>query len=411
MSEQTSAIAEVVGRHGVRSVFQPIVRLDDRTTVGCEALSRGPAGSPLEMPDRLFVEAERAGLLAELDAMCIHSAIATAQPALAGGGLLFVNVEPTSLTSGLIADTAPIATAGGLDIVLEVTERAITRTPGPLLAGISAAREHGWRIALDDVGVDPGSLALLPIIRPDVVKLDMGLIRNQPDVVLGRTMTAVMAYAERSGAAILAEGIESDAHLSRALSLGAEYGQGYRFGAPAPLPPHDLAATTGLLRTGNRSGDVLASPYDTAVATGLGTRIAPKALLLQISHHLEAQAGADAAQPMLLSAFQHAQHFTPATARRYTRLAGTCSVVVALGIDMPANPVPGVRGAHIVAGDVLEGEWSVVVLGPHYQGALLARDRGELADDGDRLFEYVVTHDRDVVERCAQSLLQRVRPD
>jgi EAL domain-containing protein (putative c-di-GMP-specific phosphodiesterase class I) len=116
--------------------------------------------------------------------------------------------------------------------VLEVTERAIANAPAELLAGVVSARERGWLIALDDVGVDPASLAFLPIIQPDVVKLDMGLIQDRPDRELGRTMTAVMAHAERTGAVLLAEGIESHQHLDRAVSLGATLGQGYHFGRP-----------------------------------------------------------------------------------------------------------------------------------------------------------------------------------
>lgn len=406
-SARSSEVEAVLRDGDVRTLFQPIVRLDDEAVVGCEALSRGPVGTLLEMPDRLFVEAERAGLLAQLDALCVHNALATARVGMPDGGLLFVNVEPATLTTGLIASTAPIATAGNLEVVLEVTERAITRHPGALIAGVTAARERGWRIALDDVGVDPGSLALLPIIRPDIVKLDMGLIRNVPDALLGRTMTAVNAYAERTGSTILAEGIETDHHLERALAMGAEFGQGYRFGVPAAsLPPSMTAAT--VIRTGHEQGPSSTSPFDVAMHAGRSTRTAPKSVLLEISHHIESQAANDPAQPLLLSAFQDARHFTPDTARRYTRLAESCSIVVALGVGMPAEPAPGVQGTPIFRGDALEGEWSVIVLGPHYQGALLARDRNETTVDGDRQFDYLITHDRALVERCASSLLLRL---
>ena len=49
-------------------------------------------------------------------------------------------------------------------------------------------------------------------------------------------MNAINAEAERTGAIVLAEGIETDAHLFRAQAVGAELGQGWLFGRPAPLP-------------------------------------------------------------------------------------------------------------------------------------------------------------------------------
>ena len=83
--------------------------------------------------------------------------MANAEQQLPAGVPVFVNVEPSTLNSALIERTAPIATAGQRTVVLEVTERAIATAPAELLAGVVAAREHGWLIALDDVGVDPGS--------------------------------------------------------------------------------------------------------------------------------------------------------------------------------------------------------------------------------------------------------------
>jgi len=398
----------------VRSVYQPIVDLDGGSVIAFEALSRGPEGTPFEQPEPLFAAAREADRVHELDALCMDLAVRRAEALLPSWVPLFINVEPTSLSSGLVERTAPIAAAGERPITLEVTERAITRAPGTLLEGLHTAREHGWRIALDDVGVDEGSLAFLPIIRPDVVKLDMGLIRNRPDRDLGRTMAAVMAYAERTGAVVLAEGIETDEHLERARSLGATVGQGYRFGRPGPLP-QDVAelrpdpALAHDARVSVTPRRIAASPFDAVVRAGHTPRTARKSVLLQISHHLEDQALADPNAPLLLSAFQNVRHFTPATAHRYRELASHSALCAALGTGMTTEPVTHVRGASLMPGDALEAEWSVVVLGPHYCGALLGRDLGDTdRPESDRRFDYVVTHDRAHVELAAESLLRRV---
>jgi len=404
-------IHDVLADHLVRSVYQPIVRLDSGDICGFEALARGPIGTPFENPEEMFAAARSAQRDGELDALCVTNAVRGAIGTLPTWCPLFVNVEPATLNSELIERTAPIAAAGDRPIMLEVTERAITRSLRTLLAGLASAREHGWQIALDDVGVEAGSLALLPVIRPDVVKLDMGLIRNQPDRELGRTMAAVMAYAERTGATVLAEGIETDEHLERALSLGATLGQGYRFGRPAPLDA-DVAALPNChvpLPAWPTERAVALSPYDAIIAAGCVPGVARKNVLLQISHHLEDQAFSDPNAPLLLSAFQAAPNLTRATRVRYAALAEHCALVAALGIGIAPEPVPGVQGAVIHDGDALAGEWSVVVLGPHYCGALVGKDLGDThCGEPDRRFSYVVTHDRELVELAAESLLRRL---
>jgi DICT domain-containing protein len=226
-------------------------------------------------------------------------------------------------------------------------------------------------------------------------------------------MAAVMAYAERSGAVLLAEGIETDDHLERAVSLGATWGQGYRFGYPGDLvAPDDSITSSSMAAPLVAPGRAVSlSPYDATIGAGLRPRVARKHVLLQISHHLEAQALADPSEPLLLAAFQDAEHFTPDTARRYRQLADRLTLCAALGVGMDAEPALGVRGAALNPGDPLTGEWSVVVLGPHYSGALLARDLGDHGGaEADRRFSYVVTHDRSIVEVAAESLLRRVLP-
>lgn len=85
-------------------------------------------------------------------------------------------------------------------------------------------RAAGFGIALDDVGADERSLALLPLLRPDIVKLDITLIHAHPSRMSGEVMNGVCAYAEQTGAGIVAEGIEDERHLLSAESLGATSG-------------------------------------------------------------------------------------------------------------------------------------------------------------------------------------------
>ncbi|HEY1737499.1 MAG TPA: EAL domain-containing protein [Acidimicrobiia bacterium] len=406
-------------RHGeIRSLYQPIVDLATGGIVAYEALARGPVGTPLEMPGALFPAAEQAGLLAELDWACQRAALDGARTAGLGADLmLFVNVEP-----GLLGATVPAtlasarrAAAAQFRLVLEISERAVLDDPAALLGMVRHARAEGWLLAIDDVGVNPESLSLMPLIDPDVIKLDMTIVQGQPTRATGRLLTAVLAQCERNGATILAEGIENEAHHARAIGLGASLGQGWRFGRPGPLLP----STARLTRNGPRNlaldpngrthtATTPSTPFALA-ANMLEPRPCSKDLLLAITYDIEDQAVALAADsPVLLGAFQTTERYGRRTARRYERIARSCTLTAAFAAGITSDTASRVRTGSLSPSDPLTGEWTVVVISPHFATALIARDLGDRGADHDRRFEYVITHDRGLVARAACSLLDRL---
>ena len=406
-SDSTSrADLDAVLRGGrLHSVYQPIVDLVSGTTVAVEALVRGPKG-PLEFPDALFGAALRHGRLLELERLCQEAAVAGARRARLGMPL-FVNIEPQAIEADELCVLSRTAAAfgGATPLILEITERALTSRPGELIDLLARARGLGLGIALDDVGVDARSLALLPIVRPDVVKLDRRLIHGPPSAGSATVLTAVAAASERTGAIILAEGVETERHRRTAAAAGATLGQGYLFGRPAPLSPRLVGEwrPPRLAELQTVSDD--ATPYS-VIAPGRPVRRASWRFLLQVSNVLEAQARALGAHAVVVSAFQSADRFTPLTADRYRLLGRSAAFVAALGVGMPAEPVPGVRGASLRDDDPLRGEWSVVVLGPHFAGALVAREIDAPAKRPD--FTYAVTYERDQVVRAATALMRHV---
>ncbi|CCG03337.1 diguanylate cyclase domain-containing protein [Blastococcus saxobsidens] len=397
---------------GVRSVFQPIVELDTGDVVAYEALARGPEG-PLERPDLLFAAAREAGLLAELDGVCrIAAFTGAATHGLPAPLALFVNVEPEVLDTAPLDDLLAIADSapGGLRVVLEITERALATRPAELLRTVARVRELGWGIALDDVGADAMSLAFMPLLRPDVVKLDLRLVQERPGPAIAQIMNAVNAYAQATGAAVLAEGIEDENHLAMARALGATLGQGWLFGRPAPTPA--AARTAGSLPPPVADRTVDGSPASPFGCLPAGTilRQAPKALLIELSKQLEREAMRLGETCVVTATFQEGRHFTPSTMQRYRDLVERTGFVCALGEGLPAEPLPGLRGTDLSADDPVRGEWDVVVLAPHFSVALLARDLGTTGPDLQRQFEYALTYDRDVAVRAARILLGRVAP-
>jgi DICT domain-containing protein len=152
------------------------------------------------------------------------------------------------------------------------------------------------------------------------------------------------------------------------------------------------------------------SPFAVVTRARGDVRRADKRLLLALSLQLEHQAAALGDSALIVSAFQTAERFTPLTRRRYTLLGADAAFVAALGVEMDAEPAPGVRGAALAADDVLRGEWSVAVLGPHFAAALVAVDLGDDGPEMERRFDFALTYDRDLVVEAASALMRRVQP-
>jgi len=404
-------VGALPGLPAVRSVYQPIVNLLTGDVVAYEALARGESGGSLESPADLFAWARQTGMEADMDLACQVAAMTGAlERGLPTSIPLFINAEPAWLHRPWPRHLSEIRDRAGerLQVVVEITERTLANDPAGLFAAVRQVRQAGWGVALDDVGAEPASLALMPFIDPDVIKLDLRLVQENTSAEIATIINAVIAQAERTGALVLAEGIETEEHRARALAMGATLGQGWLLGRPGALPlrprvpAHDLSFT----RPHRLSP---ATPFE-AIRNVRPVRTTSKGMLLALSHHLENHALGDTTAPVLLSTFEDATHFTPATAIRYQRLAGRCAFVAALGAGMSPLPIPGVRGADLTADDRLAGEWVVAVVGPHFTGALIAKDLGDTGPDRDRRFDFAITYDRELVLDAARSLFERITP-
>ena len=137
-------------------------------------------------------------------------------------------------------------------------------------------------------------------------------------------------------------------------------------------------------------------------------RRSTKQLLLAITRVLEQQAEQIGECAVVLSTFQHDRHLTAGTLRRYEQLASTATLVGMFGAEVDAQPAAGVRGVRLDRADPLSDEWDVVVVGPHFAAALLARDVGDTGPDPERRFDYRVSYDRDLVVEAARRLLRRM---
>lgn len=401
-----NSVGEVIEADGIRSAYQPIVDLATRQTIAFEALARGPQGSDFESPAQLFPAAAAAGLSKELERAALSAAFRGTVGRLGEGSALFVNLEPGLLGEEELEELLQLSEliAGRIAVFIELTERQLVSNPMQLLRSVDRMREMGIRIALDDVGADSTSLALLPFVDPEVIKLDLSLVHDHPRGQVAEIIHAVNAEAERTGALIVAEGIEHKHHLERAGAIGAHLGQGWLFGRPGPLEPSGpwASATFRLRDTGFER-----TPFE-IVSANRETRLGDKRLLLALSLELEAHAELHGESTTLLSTFQHSRFFTPRVAARYEPLTQALPVVGALAHGPRPEGVPKLRWGDLAAGDPLLGEWNVAVVAPHFTAAFVARDLGDEGPDMDRRFEFVITYERGLAIRAARSMMRRL---
>ncbi|WP_066042066.1 EAL domain-containing protein [Herbiconiux solani] len=381
------------------TVFQPVVHLDSGSVVAYEALTRAWAGEDSLPIADLFAEAHRDGTARALDETCARLARRTAaEQGLDAAHALFLNLEPATLA----ASDDPESLRGPR-VVVEVTERALTSEPGALIRSTERIRAAGHRIAVDDLGAQPASLALLPLLEPDVIKLDMGLIRGRPDRDAARIMTVVAGYAESGRSIVLAEGVETERQLVTARALGATHAQGWLFGRPeAEIGP---VAAGVPFATDPPQPSGTDTPFE-IVAENTPLRFADRALLVQLSRFLEdrAEEGGDSA--VLLTTFQAGDNLIPSTRSRYERLAAGGALVTVFTQGPAPELASAITHRDIPLGDPLAEEWDVVLLTADYAAALVARERdpGQHAT-GD--YEFALTTDRALVKATAVALLTR----
>ena len=216
----------------VHIVFQSILHLEEERPLGVEALARFASGDT--SVSRWLQGAQAAGIGTELEVLLARMALARMQE-LPSDLFLSVNVSPQTLVSPAFS-----ACIGENDIgrvVLEITEH----TPFPearMLAGqISNIRERGGRIALDDVGSGFTSIRHVLALAPELIKLDRTLVELAEHEERHRAMVrALCSFAEETGAAVVAEGVETRRQLEMLRGLGVALGQGYLWGRPGPLP-------------------------------------------------------------------------------------------------------------------------------------------------------------------------------
>ncbi|MBI4953280.1 MAG: EAL domain-containing response regulator [Myxococcales bacterium] len=212
--------------------FQPIVLPAAERVVAYEALMRSDE-TAMPHPGALLDAAQRLGRTRELS-RAVRAKVAE-QLAGPGRGLeVFVNIHADDLTDAtLLAADEPLAPFAR-QVVLEVTERAPLDEVRELSELAVRLRQRGYRLAVDDLGAGYAGLTAVARLQPDVVKLDMTLVRGLGESEVKRTLVRGMARLCRDlGMRVVCEGVETAAERDTLMSIDCDCQQGYLFARPA----------------------------------------------------------------------------------------------------------------------------------------------------------------------------------
>lgn len=239
MEISSALIKTVIKNRSIYSEFQPVVSVNTRRVVGVEALSRGRFQEEIISPYTLFEYAKDLDKTVELDHLCRLKALEvfSAGPQTP---MLFLNFEADILNqleseSEMFLSSVRQFNVPHENIVIEINEKYVSDN-NKLIRFVEFYREQGFMIALDDVGAGHSNLNRITVVRPDVVKIDMALVRNiDKSPYCQEVFKSIINLAKKIGAFTVAEGAETAEEVAACTLCGVDFIQGFYFARPTSL--------------------------------------------------------------------------------------------------------------------------------------------------------------------------------
>jgi EAL domain-containing protein (putative c-di-GMP-specific phosphodiesterase class I) len=230
--EERQKIVRLINGDGLGVALQPIVDLDSRRVVGAEALARFKGADGDALPtERTFLDAHALGLGPELELAIVDLALRS-EGRLPAGLYLALNVSPSLLGRDEMLDIVA-RHDHSRPLVVEITEHQAVEDYHELDLALSRLREHGVRVAVDDVGSGFASFRHVTRVNPEILKLDRSLVCGiDEDPVRQSLASAIVAFARDVGAIVVSEGIESSDELDCLVELAVGCGQGFYLARP-----------------------------------------------------------------------------------------------------------------------------------------------------------------------------------
>ncbi|HET9051180.1 MAG TPA: EAL domain-containing protein [Candidatus Dormibacteraeota bacterium] len=246
-------------RHGLEAgeislAYQPIVALSTGRIMAAEALLRWRRADGVVIEPGAFVPAvEETGAIAPLGRWVLTTACAEmatlARPRRRVPPLgISINLSGRELTSATLVEdvTHALSTTGwrAADLCLEITETALMVDPEAAARNLDAIRGLGVRVALDDFGTGYSTLLYAKHFKVDIIKIDRAFVEgvggDGADTVI---VQSVLALAHSLGAHVIAEGVETAAHVAALRALGCESAQGFYFARPLAFESFEQLCT------------------------------------------------------------------------------------------------------------------------------------------------------------------------
>jgi EAL domain-containing protein (putative c-di-GMP-specific phosphodiesterase class I) len=168
----------------------------------------------------------------------VRALAAAAMSQAVGDACLFLNLHPADLADQDLFESVAPLTQLASRVVLEVTERAAIEEVDSVERRVHELREHGFRIAVDDLGAGYAGLSSFALLEPEIVKLDVSLLRDIDQSPVKQKLVASMTtLCKDMGFLVVAEGIETPAERDCVVTLGCDLLQGFLFARPGrPFP-------------------------------------------------------------------------------------------------------------------------------------------------------------------------------
>lgn len=222
----------IIKNHKITHRKQKIFNIIDKTIFGYESLNRGPEDSIYYNPLKLIDQAKAEDLLWDFEKVARIKTFENIRH-IQKGEKIFINVEPDLIESqefstGFTMDLVKKAGFEPSDIVFEITERAAITDFNKFIKIINHYRKQKYLIAVDDVGTGYSGLTKITRLEPDIIKLDIELIRNIDTHKYKRAIVkGFKTISDELGIMVIAEGIERKEELETLIELGIVHGQGY----------------------------------------------------------------------------------------------------------------------------------------------------------------------------------------
>ena len=234
-------MSHILKEEKLHTVYQPILDLNLLTITGYEALTRGPLNTDLENPTVLLDLASKGNMLYDFEVTAKKSALKILTQ-MHSGQKLFLNLDTTVIEDDIkIEKFLEKTQLKPGNIVFEITERSAIKDFKSFTQLVKNLKALGYFIAVDDAGHGYSSMEAIAYLEPEYIKIDISIIREiQKNRIKRDIVLSLQKIADKLGAVLIAEGIETAEEYEAIRDLGVSHGQGFYFAKPIEILIHNV---------------------------------------------------------------------------------------------------------------------------------------------------------------------------